>query len=261
MDRWRLIRSGRRDGPYNMAVDEAIFISLKAGASPPTIRFYGFEPPCLSLGYFQRVEGEIDLEACHRLGIQLVRRPTGGRAVLHDGELTYSVIARYDGRIFPKDLLATYRKISSCILKGFEILGLRGELTTLREKRVRPAHHSSPNCFASPSWYEVTIGGKKVVGSAQKRDRSFFLQHGSILIDLSPDKYRAVFRLPYDGYEQFTCINDHLGGIDFDHLEQALTRGFQEEMEVELVEGPLGPQEEALVKRLLEERYLKEEWK
>ena len=124
VEAWRLIRSGYRDGYYNMAVDEALFLSVKEEKAPPTLRFYGFSPACLSLGYSQRAEKEIDLSACRSLGIDVVRRPTGGRAVLHKGDITYSVVAR-----FPWSLKETYRCLSLALARGLRSLGVEAQLT------------------------------------------------------------------------------------------------------------------------------------
>ncbi|MEW5933385.1 MAG: biotin/lipoate A/B protein ligase family protein, partial [Bacillota bacterium] len=124
--RWRLIRDGYHDGATNMAVDEAIMLAHARGEVPPTLRFYGWRPPALSLGYAQKAEREVDLEACRRAGVDVVRRPTGGRAVLHDREVTYSVVI--STALFPGSVVETYRRLSAGLVEGLRLLGLQAEV-------------------------------------------------------------------------------------------------------------------------------------
>lgn len=252
VEAWRLIRSGYRDGCYNMAVDEALFLSVKEEKAPPTLRFYGFSPACLSLGYSQRAEKEIDLSACRSLGIDVVRRPTGGRAVLHKGDITYSVVAR-----FPWSLKETYRYLSLALARGLRSLGVEAQLAPARPG-LRPG---SPDCFASPSWYELLVGGKKIAGSAQKRDHNCFLQHGSILIDLPSEECRAIFGRS-SSRVNVSCINENLAyKVGFAQVEEALLKGFQEILRIPLVEEELTVEEEWLTEKLRREQYLSYPWK
>ena len=273
MQRWRLLISGYADGFRNMAIDEAILLACRRGLVPPTLRFYGWRPPGLSLGQLQRVEGQIDLEACRRLGVDVVRRPTGGGAVLHDQELTYSVVCADDNPIFPPDVLGTYKVIASCLVDGFRRLGLEAQVVSFREKRHNPEARSARGapavCFSAPSWYEITIEGKKVCGSAQKRIPGAFLQHGSIPLDLDLEKLSQLF-IPRDGdrgrllarlQRTVTSLNRHLQQpVDFVTVQEALIESFREGLGVELVEGELIPEEEELVKECLRERYSDPRW-
>ena len=258
---WRVVKTGYHSGYYNMAVDEAIFLGLKAGKSPPTLRIYGFDPPCLSLGFSQRIRREINLESCARLGIEVVRRPTGGRAVLHWGDLTYSVIAEANGGVFSSHLLDTYRKISACIAWALDCVNVPARLVSGKE---RARKLSSANCFSSPSIYEVTVGGKKIAGSAQKRDRAFFLQHGSILIDLPAKPLEEIFQgrpEPGERFSRITSINEHCGArVDFHTFQEALIKGFQQVLDIELEQCGLTGDEQARASRLMGERYQLPEW-
>jgi lipoate-protein ligase A len=261
MQTWRVLKSGYHSGYYNMAVDEAVFLGVKQGKSPPTLRIYGFDPPCLSLGFFQRISREINLDGCARLGIEVVRRITGGRAVLHWGDLTYSVIAEADGEVFSYQLLDTYRKISAAIAWGLDRVNVSAQLVSGKERGRGPG---SANCFSSPSIYEVTVAGKKIAGSAQKREHSFFLQHGSILIDLPAQPLAEVFKRGPEfsrGSSTITSINEHAGAkIDFQTFQPALIAGFEQVLDIKLKEAGLSDHEQAQADRLMRERYMSAQW-
>jgi len=196
---WRLIKDGYYTGYMNMAIDEAIMIAHREGLVPPTIRFYQWSPAAVSLGYFQDLQKEIDVDTCKNLGIDIVRRPTGGKAVLHDKELTYSFVIRESHPLVNDSILETYKKISGGMIRGLSYIGVTAELVPLREKLKSDSlpkwekseiHHSDFKsiCFSIPSQYEVQVEGKKIVGSAQVRKREIVLQHGSLLIELEKDK-------------------------------------------------------------------------
>jgi lipoate-protein ligase A len=174
-----------------MSRDLAILDEVAKAAAPPTLRFYTWSPPALSLGYFQQAEDVADIEACRRLGIEIVRRPTGGRALLHHRELTYSVAVPEGHPLIPTAVLPAYKFLSSAIINGLSLLGVEADLSA-GENRGRGKAPGS--CFDTPSAYEIQIGGKKVVGSAQLRRNGALLQHGSILLELSLDLYRHVLR-------------------------------------------------------------------
>ena len=170
---WRLIKDSYHTGFMNMAIDEAIMIAHREGLVPPTIRFYQWSPPAVSLGYFQDPKKEIDVDSCKNLGIDIVRRPTGGKAVLHDKELTYSFIIRENHPLVNNCILETYKKISGGIIKGLSHLGVTAELVPLRKKLKSDSspkreksefHHSDFKsiCFSVPSQYEVQVEGKKL---------------------------------------------------------------------------------------------------
>jgi lipoate-protein ligase A len=175
--KWRLIISQTRSGAENMALDEAILEAVIDGSAPPTFRLYAWNPPCLSLGYAQPIT-DVDHEHLQHQGWDLVRRSTGGRAILHTDELTYAVIAKETNPILSGGVLESYRKLSQGLVHGLSLLGLSIE--------VQPDHplpeneRTNPVCFQVPSAYEITANGKKLIGSAQVRRRGGVLQHGSI---------------------------------------------------------------------------------
>lgn len=195
---WNYIDSGFSSPFYNMALDEALLDWHSEGKIAPTIRFYGWNPPTLSIGYFQKVEKEIDMDAVRRHGLGFVRRPTGGRGVLHDKELTYSVIVSEDHPRMPKTVTEAYRVISEGILHGFRLLGLDAHFAIPRtdEEKQHLKNPRSSVCFDAPSWYELVVEGRKVAGSAQTRQKGVILQHGSILLDLDEKLLFDLFKYP-----------------------------------------------------------------
>jgi len=187
-EKCRLIYDPPQPGEVNMARDMAIIEEVAQGA-PPTLRFYSWQPAALSLGFFQQVEDIADTAACSRLGIDIVKRPTGGRALLHYRELTYSVAVPENHPLVPRGILPSYKFFSAAIIGGLRELGVQTGLAPggNRGKGLLPGA-----CFDSPSAYEIQVDGKKVVGSAQVRRDGTLLQHGSILLELSLDLYRQV---------------------------------------------------------------------
>lgn len=183
MRQWRLIRSGFQTGAMNMALDEALLHAVANGASGPVLRFYRWRPATVTLGYAQSVSRDIDLEICRRAGLDVVRRSTGGRAVLHDNEVTYSVIAPSVSGLFGSSVLDSYRVISDVLQNALQRLGLQAQLVSGRP-RSGQQEVSKAVCFSAPSQYELVIDDRKIVGSAQKRHGQAFLQHGSIPLEM-----------------------------------------------------------------------------
>ena len=267
---WRLLRTGKRSGAENMAIDEAILIAGGEGKAPPTIRFYGWDPPTLSIGYFQRASREVDLARLKERGLGFVRRPTGGRAVLHDQELTYSVIVAEDVPGMPSSVIQSYRVISTGLLEGFRLLGLAAEMVSLEGKSAQSGSPDSAACFDSPSWYELVVEGRKVAGSAQTRQRGMILQHGSILLDMDVELLFDVLRFPSERVKErmkrtflgkAAAINQlRRSPVTLKEAEEAFAEGFARGLGVRLVVGELTPYEQKLAKELAENRYAADEW-
>lgn len=273
---WRLIRSDPADAARNMAVDEAIMTAHGRGLVPPTLRFYTWQPAAVSIGYFQSLEREIDVEACRRAGFGIVRRPTGGRAVLHDDELTYSITIAES--ILPGSVLATYRYLSRGLLAGFGLIGLRADLTNPPSRGGEPAaagvapapHGPSAACFDAPSWYELTAAGKKIVGSAQTRKNGVILQHGAIILGLDLDKLMATLRFPSDQVRERVrqTLAAKAGGIDeaagrrvdARELAEAMATGFTVELGLVLEPGELTPKELRLADEFERTKYSQNVW-
>lgn len=179
---WRLLDSGPGSGAWNLALDDAVFRCVREGRSPPTLRLYAWSSPTLSIGYAQDLRRDVDTEACRAHGVEVLRRSTGGRAVLHDREVTYSVSVPAGTRLFGSGLETAYRAVAAALLAGLRRLGVdaAGESAGPRD----PARGTrSPGCFAAAARHEILVGGRKLVGSAQRRVQGAFLQQGSILLE------------------------------------------------------------------------------
>jgi lipoate-protein ligase A len=264
--RWRLLNTGIADGATNMAIDEAILRAVAKGLVPPTLRFYAWNPPCLSLGQAQAFS-EVDWEACAQRDYTVVRRPTGGRAILHTDELTYSVTAPEDEPRVEDGIVASYRRLSEGLLEGLRLLGVPGiEAHHPEAEQSQPANNSAqgPVCFEVPSTYEITVGGKKLVGSAQVRREGVVLQHGALPLvgDIAricdvlvsrPDPARVRARA--------ATVESVLGRVvSFDEAAAAITRGMASVLNLDLAPGDLVPQERAWADELRRERYATDEW-
>jgi len=235
---WTYIDSGPQLGVYNMALDEELLAKSQLGEKTPVLRFYGWSPPAVSLGRFQKRETAVDAAACKRLGYDIVRRITGGRAVLHQNELTYSVIARSDDPLFPPNVLGTYKVIAAGLVAGLKNLGVNAEMVsrTGRHASLVNKNDKDPSCFSSPSWYEIVVNGKKIIGSAQRRLSGAFLQHGSILISYDPALEAMV--IPGGGRSGgVTCISEILGkSVQIEEIKNAFRNGFSQALDIEFSE-------------------------
>ncbi|MCL4517282.1 MAG: prephenate dehydratase [Firmicutes bacterium] len=271
-EKWRWLDTGERPGAWNMAVDEAIMAQVANGLAPPTIRVYGWNPPALSLGYFQNRNREVDLAGCGRKGFDCVRRPTGGRAVVHDREVTYAFIVPENHPLLPAGVIASYQVITRGILEGLRNLGVDAVMATpSRKEQPRDfGAGTTAACFDAPSWYEVTVSGKKLVGSAQVRRYGAVLQHGSILLDLSVEDLFAVlkFRSPELRAraerlftEKATSLLAVLGrAVSPVELKAALREGWSKALGIELADGRLSQGELEKAAQLEREKYASEDW-
>ncbi len=240
-----------------MAIDEAVFRERIRTKAPPTLRFYAWRKPAVSIGRFQDARREIDIAACRRLGIAIVRRPTGGKAVLHERELTYAVIAGDDVPLFPPDILETYRIISGCIGAGLALCGIMAEMQ--QDRRGEGAESLGASCFAFPSRYELLVDGRKICGAAQMRSHGVFLQHGALLMAFDPDRTCAVM-LPHGDREKqveglhnaVTSVSEHAGPeVDEAMLCRIFRDVFAARLGIRFREGALTPREEALKSELM----------
>jgi lipoate-protein ligase A len=267
LENWRVLPFQIFDAFENMATDEALFRSLQERGGPPTLRFYGWEKPALSIGYFQSTATEINLHHCRRDGMDVVRRPTGGKAVLHDCELTYAVVSREGSPFFSGNLVENYRAVCSCLIRAFAELGI--EVTMARECRHGEERGMSAICFAFPAPFELLSRGRKICGSAQVRSRGCFLQHGSILLDFDAEK-SCRFILPSEGRqaelcshlsEAVTSVRGETGeAIRPEPFSGIVQRAFETSWNVRFAAKELTPEEDALKNRLLETKYRNPAW-
>jgi lipoate-protein ligase A len=257
---WRLLVTEPADGATNMAIDEVLWKGRRAGTALPTLRFFAWAPPTVSLGYGQSLEHEVDQAVCRALGVGLVRRPTGGSAIYHDGperELTYSVAAMNDDLGVGTDLLASYRWIARALARGLQALGARVEIVERRrEYGPVPAF-----CFARTGTYELELDGRKIVGSAQRRHGKSFLQHGSILLGIDAARVAAIFPATADPAASVATLEQALGRVpDWDECVSALAAAFEAEHGVDLRPGGLTADEAAQVDTLARDKYATEAW-
>lgn len=251
-------------------MDEALFRILQERGGPPTLRFYGWERPSLSVGYFQNINNEVNLRRCREYGIDILRRPTGGKAVLHDRELTYSVVSREDSPFSPGDLIGNYQAICFCLIQGFAELGIEVHMAAKDTYNNKDENRNMDAiCFACPAPFELLVRGRKICGSAQARSRGCFLQHGSILLDFDAGKNCLLFSPPEEGP---ACQGDHLDkritsvqeetgtAVAAEMLSVIMQRAFETVWNVRFVEGKLTSEEKTLKNDLMQNKYSNPVW-
>ena len=264
---WRLILSDPAAGATNMATDEAIVRAVSASLVPPTLRLYAWDPPCLSLGRAQAGD-ELDRAACARDGVHVVRRPTGGRAILHTDELTYSVVAPLDDPRLSGGIISSYRRLSRALLDALQRVGINAESrATGHESRKIPhtSRDANPVCFEVPSHYELTAAdGRKLVGSAQMRTSDAVLQHGTIPLvgDIArichylkdppaPDRVRA----------RAATLESALGWpVAWKQVAKAMVAGFTSVLNLTLDEAGLTPKEQDWRDQIRADKYGSDAW-
>ncbi|MGB9674011.1 MAG: lipoate--protein ligase family protein [Anaerolineales bacterium] len=279
---WRLIITPPAIGAWNMAVDEAILEAIGKELAPPTFRLYAWNPPCLSLGYAQPIQ-DVDLVALADRGWQLVRRPTGGRAILHTDELTYSVIGSHAEPILQGSVLESYQRLAQALLKALHLLGIAAKANeTNSPAAAQPPNHSAPMrpnpnpqaanpvCFEYPSNYEIVVNGKKIIGSAQARRKEGVLQHGSF--PLYGDITRIIQVLTFADEEsrknaqkrllqRATTAQEACGRqIEWDEAARAFIRAFEDTLQIRLVRSDLSGAELMRATELVYEKYTTLQW-
>jgi lipoate-protein ligase A len=258
---WRLIDSGPCKAAFNMALDEALALSVRKGDSPFVLRLYSWSQPAVSIGAFQKVT-DIDVDYCHACTTPIVRRPTGGRAILHGDELTYSFSARNEG-LFSEGLMDSYRKLGKAFHRCFTLIGLCCTMKTDQEKGRTLIR--SPLCFESTSLGEIDSSGIKIIGSAQKRWKDAFLQQGSIPFTIDRKRLPLIVR-PRPGrcprnsdYNALIGLRDLLPELDGRTLKQRLIAAFKETFDVTLIDSQPSRQELEVAHRLTE-KYREQPW-
>jgi lipoyl(octanoyl) transferase len=264
---WRLMTTHPLEGIYNMAIDEALLGSVARGDSVPVLRLYAWSPACLSLGYGQRAS-DADLDRIDAMGWQMVRRPTGGRAILHTDELTYSVSLPADHPLVEGDVVQSYRRISEALLVALKLLGA--------QPQAERATHGGSNgavCFETPSHYEITVEGRKLIGSAQVRRKDHnggVLQHGTL--PLHGDIARICDALAYTNADEredakaqvrarALTLENALGyTVAWEDVAAAVVQGFVETFDLAFEESSLSEAETERAEHLAVEVYGSEAW-
>lgn len=255
MSAWRLLKLDTYNAYMNMAIDEAIMEAKLRGLAPNTIRFYRWNPSAVSIGRFQELESAVHLENCREVGVDVVRRISGGGAVYHDsaGEVTYSVIADKES-LRAKNALEVYARVYSGIVQALRILGLNA---TFHEGDAK----NCPN---------LTIDGRKISGSAQCHRSGIVLQHGTLLLNVNLERMFTLLKVHWAktcaevveiAKGKITSINVELGkDVKIEDVHNALVRGFQEALGIKIKKGNLTEYEKTLAERLCVEKYSTQEW-
>ncbi|MDP3975725.1 MAG: biotin/lipoate A/B protein ligase family protein [bacterium] len=258
----RLLQTGAHSAAWNMALDEVLIERIAAGLSEPCLRFYTWKPSAISIGYFQSLEAEVDLAKCRELGIDVVRRQTGGGAVFHDDEVTYSMHLPLSapperletsgrvGDLVPLKILESYEKICSAIIRGLAELGIQSEFVPLND---------------------ILVSGQKISGNAQTRKRGVLLQHGTILKSVDVDTMFELLKVPdeklkgkliQDVKQRVTSVNAHSGGrFSTQGITDALIRGFEKEFsELQFTSSEINQEEQLEAEKLGQEKYSQSSW-
>jgi lipoyl(octanoyl) transferase len=261
---YRFLNTGIQDATVNMAIDEAILTHYLRGEVPPTLRVFRWSQPSISLGRFQSIEREIDEEACERQGVALVRRPTGGRAVYHQDEFTYSiVIGKNDG--VPSGVVAAYAYLSQGLMAALSLLGVQAEISDERVKK-----HPSAACFASATRADLTSGGFKLIGSAQVWKEHALLQQGSLPMDDQASTFFHLLRYPDAAareealqlyQEKTTPLHTFIPQVSWEDVAQAFRQGFSNFLHRAITIEDLSTSEWELTQQLVQEKYSKLNWR
>jgi lipoate-protein ligase A len=270
MQEWRLINCGEQDGAWNMAMDEALLHSVENGESPSILRLYRWKPATVTLGYFQQGSGVVNLSACRDFGYSVVRRFTGGRAVLHDHEVTYAVISPEQNEIFPGGVSHNYHVIAEVLQATLAEFGLQTTISSGRKERPATDTVQRSACFTAPALSELVINGQKMTGSAQKRLSSAFLQHGSIPLDIDPERLYMALNTgdKTDIKRRVERLADRAGWMNrwldkpavIGEVEQCLVEQFKRIIAVDFSPSEPTIKELQLAKSLLEQKYANPEW-
>jgi lipoate-protein ligase A len=248
-EKWRLLKTEDNTAAMNMAIDRAVLVANSDKKVPPTVRFFTWKPPAISIGYFQSLEEEVDLKNCKKHGVDYVRRITGGGAVFHEEELTYSIVISESHSQIPKNIMESYGRICGAVIKGLKNLGIKSEYKPIND---------------------IITSGKKISGNAQTRKMKTVLQHGTVLTDVDIDKMFSLLKVPNekikdkliaDVKERVTSIKHALGRVIlFNDVAKAMQKGFEEEFNVELVEGALTDEELELSNKFEKECFSSSVW-
>ena len=266
MNIWRLLITPPTSGAWNMALDESILEHIGRGESAPTLRLYAWDPACLSLGHAQPF-ADVDTARLHERGWDVVRRLTGGRAILHTDEITYSVIAPNDEPRVTGTVLESYNRLAQALLLAVKKLEVPVEI---KEGRAENGPTPNPVCFEVPSTYEITVNGKKLIGSAQARKKEGVLQHGSL--PLTGDLSRICQALVFESetareaaarrlLAKASTVESALGrAVSWDAAAQAFIQAFESQLGLILERGELSGSESDRTDDLVREKYAHPSW-
>ncbi|OPZ84475.1 MAG: Octanoyltransferase LipM [bacterium ADurb.Bin429] len=258
---WRWLAPLDGPGAFHMAADVAIAEAIRAGQALPTLRFYRWAPPCVTLGKFQPAEGNVQLDACTDLGYDVVRRPTGGRAILHDHEVTFSIIiAEADLPGAGSNIMESYRALGRALVDGLRRLDLPAELVD-RNASARAADPPSvmaagnPACFAAKARCDLMVNEKKLIGSAQLRKDGVIVQQNSLPLTIDFPRWDDVFyRSDWEQVMRAGAIGLHEcagRAIPYGDVVAALRAGFESALDISFDDGALSAEEEQRARELI----------
>jgi lipoate-protein ligase A len=263
-EQYRFLNTETLNAAMNMAIDESVQMHYLRNSAPPTLRVFRWVQPSISLGRFQSVEREIDSDRCQQLGVTLVRRPTGGRAVYHRDEFTYSIVTgKRDG--VPAGVVAAYAYLAQGLIAALQSLGVPAVLS---DERV--SKQPSAACFASSTQADLTSGGFKLVGSAQVWKDDALLQQGSLPLDDRASEFFSMLRYPDESAreealalyrEKTTPLYTFVPAASWEQVAGAFRSGFSTALQAEFVPGEMSQSEWELAQQLVEEKYSKLEWR
>jgi lipoate-protein ligase A len=268
MNTWRLLYTPPSSGAWNMAVDESILEHIHRGESQPTLRLYAWDPPCLSLGRAQSFS-DVDMERVKANGWEVVRRATGGRAILHTDELTYSVTGSAEEPVLAGGILESYNRLAQALMFAVRELGLPVEMKEY-ESAGHASNEKNPVCFEVPATYEITVNGKKLIGSAQARKQEGVLQHGSLPLigDLTRICQALVFKDEASRevaaqrlLTRATTVQSVIGvEVDWKTAAQAFVHGFEAQLGIHFQRGEMSRSESERADELVKEKYAHPSW-
>lgn len=236
VDKIRVLETGHSPAAWNMALDEVLLCSL---GDTPVLRIYGWSPPAVSIGYFQSIEQEVDVAECSRLGIDVIRRVTGGGAVLHDSELTYSFLTKK----YPQNIMESYELVCGAVIDSINSLGFVSKFSPLND---------------------ITVNGKKVSGNAQTRKKNALLQHGTILLSADIDRMFSVLKVPSEKIrdKMISDVKQRVASLNrsFDEVAASMKKGFSEKFCASLADDSLTDEEKIATEKLAREKYSTRQW-
>ena len=248
-EEWRFLINENNSAAKNMAIDRAVLVANSEGLVLPTVRFYTWKPPAISIGYFQSLKDEIDLEKCKSMGVEYVRRITGGGAVFHEDELTYSIVIPERHPDIPRNIMESYSRICGAVMKGLKNLGINSSYIPIND---------------------IASGGQKISGNAQTRKFNTVLQHGTVILDVDVEKMFSLLLVPDEKIrdkmienvkQRVTSVKNILGKyISFNDSINAMKKGFEDEFEVNLVKGSLTEYEKKLADKFQREFFANKSW-
>lgn len=258
---WRLIDTGPLQGPHNMAIDESLLCAFDPESSDPVLRIYGWNPPSLSLGRFQKAEDTLDLERCRADALPIVRRVSGGGAIYHADELTYSIVCSPEQLQPVSSVKDSFRILTGFLLDFYRTLGLNSSYALDTVSDVERLGARTAFCFAGQESFDILIDGKKIGGNAQRRHKKIIFQHGSIpIVNLAIRGLEYMLDRSPEYAQGATSLLDCGVPADVVMLKRTLVEAFKRRMGVDMNASELSEREQLFCQKLLSDKYTTDRW-